>query len=85
MKERLTELKGKIENSTTIIGKFSISLLTIGGQEDQKKKKKKVSKGSIVKCSNIKELKIELAYDPEIPLLSIYLKELKEIFVRSCL
>lgn len=40
MKERLTELKGKIENSTTIIGKFSISLLTIGGQEDQKKKKK---------------------------------------------
>ena len=84
MKERLTELKGKIENSTTIIGKFSISLLTIGGQEDQKKKKK-VSKGSIVKCSNIKELKIELAYDPEIPLLSIYLKELKEIFVRSCL
>ena len=37
MKERLTELKGKIENSTTIIGKFSTSLLTIGGQEDQKK------------------------------------------------
>ena len=82
MKERLTELKGKIENSTTIIGKFSTSLLTIGGQEDQKKT---VSKGSIVKCSNIKELKIELPYDPEIPLLSIYLKELKEIFVRSCL
>ena len=36
MKETLTELKGKIENST-ITGKFSTSLLTIGGQVDQKK------------------------------------------------
>lgn len=88
MKQTFIELKGGINSNTVIVGDFTTPLNGTGEDVDKLEswctliemlKNKKVQSLWEMTWRFLKNLKIELPSDPEIPLLSICQKEMKTV------